>query len=1066
MFYISNSESNFNNVATPTSTLFNGLCAFYNFDGDINDSSGNGINLSGTYQPDTAITGLSAAKFTGSGQGLYYSTDLWNVYYPLGSGIPQDYSYAFWYKPTDVSNNSNNTVYGCNYGAMGQMLQQNANKIIAFIGTDLGGWSIRPDGVAKVTSNFTLTVNQWTHIAVVHDSIKQRLSLYINGYLDNFMDYPTMIPFFAGYTGFAIGGSANPSGGAEYGLACSFDAVGLWNRKLTPDEIYQLCYYITQYPFYKINYAIIAGGGGGGPSDGGGGGAGGLVTRFLIPIANKTLKVIVGQGGLGGLYSASMGSSGSNSSITTDYFRTSAVGGGYGGWIATGGVNGGTGDGANGGCGGGASTIRMPGQGITGQGFSGGSGGSGNAGGGGGVGGVGGNASASKGGNGGIGIINPILGSSIGQLINQNYWIGGGGGGLTSTTNPNNVSLGGFGGGGNGGTIISNTSAGSGLKNTGGGGGGGWAADPSFNAYSGSGGSGLVVLSMPLFMYSGDQNITKDGTIPATPDYYIKNINNGYVIIQCLKSLYYTMGYNTNPVNYLPATFNANVLVVAGGGGGGGSYGGGGGAGGYVFQNINFNSNTLYNVVIGQGGSGAASINSAKNGNDSYIYNQYSKPIYVYGGGAGGGPGYPGGNGGSGGGQYCFGGNVGYGTYTQGFSGGYGGYSYNSTYAGGGGGGAGGPGGNGYYSAGGARGAGIINPLQGSFIGQLSSIDGNYWICTGGQGGAIGTNLGSIIQNSGNGGDGSTGNANNGSSGVAVISYQSYYPMISTSNTTMTVVNTGTNPYTFYHNFSTSDVFLTTPTDISNLPNVIYSYPPLAIQYAIVGGGGGGGDGRAGLAGGGGGGGGQILQSYATLSPNTSYTITVGGGGGAGTSGGYSAISGIGTAYGGGHGGGTGGDAVTGGSGGGGYGLANHHASGNSNGTGTFSGGSGSDSSNGVLGYGGGGGGAGGGGTNASTTQPGSGGANSGLIDGGFCGGGGDGGGPNTGQAASAPANSGRGGGGGSGNTAYLTGGSGGSGRVVIKYAGLPVATGGSISQSGGYTTHTFYYPGGTFKTF
>jgi hypothetical protein len=41
-----------------------------------------------------------------------------------------------------------------------------------------------------------------------------------------------------------------------------------------------------------------------------------------------------------------------------------------------------------------------------------------------------------------------------------------------------------------------------------------------------------------------------------------------------------------------------------------------------------------------------------------------------------------------------------------------------------------------------------------------------------------------------------------------------------------------------------------------------------------------------------------------------------------------------------------------------------------------------------------------------------------------------------------------------SGNT--LTGGNGGSGIVIIRYAGSPIATGGTITQSGGYTYHTF----------
>jgi hypothetical protein len=64
--------------------------------------------------------------------------------------------------------------------------------------------------------------------------------------------------------------------------------------------------------------------------------------------------------------------------------------------------------------------------------------------------------------------------------------------------------------------------------------------------------------------------------------------------------------------------------------------------------------------------------------------------------------------------------------------------------------------------------------------------------------------------------------------------------------------------------------------------------------------------------------------------------------------------------------------------------------------------------------------------------------------------------------------NSGGGGGAGSywaANGGWSTGsGAGGSGRVLVRYAGIPLATGGTITQSGGYTTHQFL-TAGTFTT-
>jgi len=40
------------------------------------------------------------------------------------------------------------------------------------------------------------------------------------------------------------------------------------------------------------------------------------------------------------------------------------------------------------------------------------------------------------------------------------------------------------------------------------------------------------------------------------------------------------------------------------------------------------------------------------------------------------------------------------------------------------------------------------------------------------------------------------------------------------------------------------------------------------------------------------------------------------------------------------------------------------------------------------------------------------------------------------------------------------SGGTGGSGIVVLRYSGTPVATGGTITQTGGYTYHTFVSSG------
>jgi hypothetical protein len=249
-----------------------------------------------------------------------------------------------------------------------------------------------------------------------------------------------------------------------------------------------------------------------------------------------------------------------------------------------------------------------------------------------------------------------------------------------------------------------------------------------------------------------------------------------------------------------------------------------------------------------------------------------------------------------------------------------------------------------------------------------------------------------------------------------------------------------------------------------------------SVNYLVVAGGGGGGQGFYG----GGGGAGGLLTATTPLTSGTAYTITVGSGGAGSTSatvtgGSGSNSSGIGvTSIGGGGGGsrngaisGGAGNGVAGGSGGGGS-IPPQSGGAGTSGQG-FAGGST------TTGYGSGGGGAGAAGSAGLAVSPygqagGAGASNSisgaavtyaggggGGMDGsgsvnGSAGGGGSGGILAAGTAGTANLGGGGGGGGASGSN----GGAGGSGIVIISYLGSQRGTGGTVTSSGGYTTHTF----------
>jgi len=270
-----------------------------------------------------------------------------------------------------------------------------------------------------------------------------------------------------------------------------------------------------------------------------------------------------------------------------------------------------------------------------------------------------------------------------------------------------------------------------------------------------------------------------------------------------------------------------------------------------------------------------------------------------------------------------------------------------------------------------------------------------------------------------------------------------------------------------------------------SLPTVVHSQ--LSVDVLVVGGGGGGSARH-----GGGGGGGQVIST--TTSISSSVTVTIGAGGGGGQSDvtpSTSVVAPNTAAYGvnsGGHGGTSSFGVINALGGAGGPAAVSSRAGGNSFGpTNTvYVGGSPSWNPNASTnGYSGGGGaGSGGNGTNSSpngstgsNATAGSGGSGissnitgSSITYGGGGGGGcannaaaagsGTGGGGNGGKGAAGSngaANRG-GGGGGSGfnlGANYIAG-NGGSGVVVVRYLGTPQATGGTITQLGGYTIHTF----------
>jgi hypothetical protein len=247
---ISCSKSESNNASLTPSSLNNGLQAYYPFNSNANDASGNGNNgtiINVSFTKDRFNNVNSAINFSGTNK-YKVSTNYKGI---LGG---QSRTIAFWSRITADFVNHTSII---NYGGDPFNRQQDFNLFVSTLGGNGSpyiGVMLNHPG-AYVGSYFSgLKDGKWHHYAFAYDNTLgttiDKIKIYIDGVLVsnnvyyNLPNIPTPVTINTYQNLSMVMGQLTIYDGAAPGSYRSFtgdlDDLGVWNRALTQLEISNL----------------------------------------------------------------------------------------------------------------------------------------------------------------------------------------------------------------------------------------------------------------------------------------------------------------------------------------------------------------------------------------------------------------------------------------------------------------------------------------------------------------------------------------------------------------------------------------------------------------------------------------------------------------------------------------------------------------------------------------------------------------------------------------------------------------------------------------------------------